>query len=78
VFSTGYIKEELLFTLIASLVLISLMVKGENDDDKPEFVSAYWKMAWKRRRYLLISYMVSVSVIGLGWLMTSTQTKKIL
>lgn len=81
-FSSSYIKEVLLVSLVASLVLIIFIAKGAKNDDKPEFVSKHWQMAWRRARYLVISYVVSASVMGLGLLITATQTdpqmKKIL
>jgi len=73
-FSSGYIKEILLFSLIVSLLFATVIAKGAKSHDKTDFVSAHWKMAWKRSRYLLVSYVVSASVMGLGWLLTSSQT----
>jgi len=65
-FSTGYIKEVLLFSFIASLLFTSVIAKGAKSNGKTEFVSAHWKMAWKRNCYLLVSYAIFASVMGLG------------
>jgi len=81
-FSTDYTKEIMALSLLASLIFASLIFRGRKSTNCSEFVSAHWKMAWRRTRYLLISYIVSISVMGLGLLLTSTQTdpqmKKIL
>jgi len=73
-FSTDYIKEILLFSLMVSLLFSTVIAKGAKSNEETDFVLAHWKMAWKRSRYLLVSYVVSVSVMGLGWLLTSSQT----
>jgi len=81
-FSTAYTKEIMALSLFASLIFAASIFKGRKSTNCSEFVSAHWAMAWRRTRYLLISYIVSFSVMGLGWLLTSTQTdpqmKKIL
>lgn len=81
-FSTDYIKELILFSLLASTVLSLTIAKGSRSKHHDAFVSAHWVMAWRRSRYILISYLVSASIMGLGWVLTSTQTdpqmKKIL
>lgn len=73
-FSTGYLKEIMIVSLVASLIFSITLAKGAKDSDCPEFVSAHWKQAWKRTRYILISYLVSACVMGMGWLFSSTQT----
>jgi len=81
-FSTGYIKELIFFSLFSSLLFSFVIAKGAKNKECPDFISAHWKMAWRRSRYLLVSYVVSASVMGLGWLLTASQTdpqmKKIL
>jgi len=81
-FSTGYLNEIMIVSLLASLSFALILARGARESTCPEFVSAHWRQAWKRNRYILMSYLVSASVMGLGWVFSSTQTdpqmKKIL
>ena len=81
-FSTEYTKEIMLFSLVVSIICSMYIAKGATNKSHDSFVSAHWKMAWRRSRYILISYVVSASVMGLGWLFATSQTdpqmKKIL
>lgn len=81
-FSTEYIKELIIFSVVISIALSSVVAKGAKDKGCDTFVSAHWRMAWRRSRYILVSYIISAGVMGLGWALTSTQTdpqmKKIL
>jgi hypothetical protein len=40
----------------------------------PWFVAAHWQLATDRYKILLISYVVGAALIGLGWLLSLTQT----
>jgi len=73
-FSTEYTKELILVSLLVSVILSFVVAKGSKDKGDDTFVTAHWVMAWRRCRYILISYIVSASVMGLGWVLTSTQT----
>mgnify|MGYP000011002498 CR=1 FL=1 len=73
-FSTDYIREVILCSFFAAIAMSIWVAKGAKHNKETELISSHWKKAWQRSRYLLASYCVSACVMGLGWVLTSTQT----
>ena len=73
-FGIDFMREVILFSSMISLGLFTAIASKTKNTAKDKFISSHWKIASDRSRYLLISYVVSVSILGLGWIMITTQT----
>ncbi|MCX4188190.1 hypothetical protein [Methylophaga sp. OBS4] len=60
--------------LFCSLAIITSIARQANKPEgKAELVQAHWQLAWKRSRYLLLAYAVSIVLFTLGYLILQTQ-----
>jgi hypothetical protein len=60
--------------LLCSLAIITSIARQANKPEgKAKLVLAHWQLAWKRSRYLLLAYAVSVVLFMLDYLILQTQ-----
>lgn len=63
--------------LISCAFIISIMRRAAKRD-QPDLIRAHWLLAWRRGRYLLISYVVSLLLFLLGLLLLQMQPDAIM
>lgn len=77
--ASGYFTVLLSLALFASTCTLLWIAKKAkihcctSSEDTP-LVKAHWQKAWDRCVLLLIGYAIALSILGLGWLIASTQT----
>ena len=71
--SSGYLSLFLTISLIGSAVIIFWIAYRAHQKGQTDLVHQHWQLAWKRCRWLLIAYMVSIGIMLLGWLLASLQ-----
>ena len=76
--SSDYINIILAASLGGSILALLWIVKKarvtccEASKDT-SLIKAHWQEAWKRSQFLLIGYAISAAILGLGWLVASSQ-----
>ena len=74
-FSSGHIAILLTIALIGSiLMIITVAVAAFRPRGKPELVQAHQRLAWKRTKLLLFSYLAAAVIMLMGWLISVMQT----
>ncbi|GAB4306513.1 MAG: hypothetical protein Kow0083_16210 [Methylophaga sp.] len=53
--------------LISAGFIVSIMHRADKGDQSA-LIHTHWLLAWRRGRYLLLSYLLSLSLFFLGWL----------
>ena len=76
--SSDYIKLILIGSFIGSALTLLWIVKKARvtcckASKDTTLVKAHWQEAWKRSQFLLIGYAISATILGLGWLVASSQ-----
>lgn len=72
-FGIDFMREVILLSSLISLALFIAIASETKNTAQDEFISSHWKLALDRSRYLLIGYVLSVSVLALGWVMITAQ-----
>ncbi len=72
--SSGYVNIFLTIALIGSAVMIFLIARNARNSTGVALIDEHWKLAWKRCRFLLISYSAATVIMLVGWLIASMQT----
>ena len=57
-----------------SIIAYSFANAKKTAADGPWFVAAHWRLATSRYKILVIAYVVGAALIGLGWLLSQSQT----
>jgi hypothetical protein len=57
-----------------SIVAYTFVKAKKLSETGPWFVAAHWRLATGRYKILLIAYLVGAVLIGLGWLLSQSQT----
>ncbi len=63
--------------LISTGIVVSIMRRA-GKQDQPDLIYAHWLLAWRRGRYLLISYLISLALFGLGWFFLLLQADQVM
>lgn len=63
--------------LISSGFVLSIMRRA-GQRRQPQLIHAHWLLAWRRSRYLLLSYLVSLVLFLLGWLLLQMQPDQVM
>jgi len=64
--SSGYLFELLTFS-VCGVVFMLCWIYWQNKQQQDEWVNHHWEIAWKRCRVLLFSYLISLSIILVGY-----------
>ncbi len=76
-------NTEILWLIVGLPMLISTgfvlsIMRRAGKRDQPELIYAHWLLAWRRGRYLLFSYLVSLGLFLLGWLFMLLQADDVM
>lgn len=76
-------NTEILWLIVGLPILISCgfvlsIMRRAGKRQQPDLVYAHWLLAWRRGRYLLLSYLVSLVLFLLGWLLLQLQTDEVM
>ncbi len=63
--------------LISTGIVVSIMRRA-GKLDQPDLIYAHWLLAWRRGRYLLLSYLISLALFGLGWFFLLLQADQVM
>ncbi len=63
--------------LISTSVVISIMRRA-GKREQSDLIYAHWLLAWRRGRYLLLSYLISLALFGLGWFFLLLQADQVM
>ncbi|GEM_PF-492704 len=63
--------------LISTGIVISIMRRAAKRE-QPDLIYAHWLLAWRRGRYLLWSYLISLALFGLGWFFLLLQADQVM
>lgn len=63
--------------LISTGFVVSIMRRAAKRQ-QPDLIYAHWLLAWRRSRFLLLSYLVSLGLFLLGWLLLQLQPDQIM
>lgn len=63
--------------LISTLIILSIMRRA-GQRDQPDLIYAHWLLAWRRGRYLLLAYLISLALFGLGWFFLLLQADQVM
>ena len=63
--------------LISTGFIVSIMRRA-GKRHQPELIYAHWLLAWRRGRYLLLSYLISLGLFLLGWLFLLMQADEVM
>lgn len=63
--------------LISTGIVVSIMRRA-GKRDLPDLIYAHWLLAWRRGRYLLLSYLISLALFGLGWFFLLLQADQVM
>lgn len=63
--------------LISTGIILSIM-RQAGKRTQPDLIYAHWLLAWRRGRYLLLAYLVSLALFGLGWFFLLLQADEVM
>lgn len=63
--------------LISTGIVLSIM-RHAGKRHQPDLIYAHWLLAWRRGRYLLLSYLISLALFGLGWFFLLLQADQVM
>lgn len=63
--------------LISTGFVISIMRRA-GQRQQAELIAAHWLLAWRRSRYLLLSYLLSLLLFSVGWLFLMLQPDQVM
>lgn len=71
--SSGYMMQLLSVSVLGSLfMLIWIYWRSRHMQKQQEWVAHHWQLAWQRCKLLLLSYLASAAIMGLGLLISSS------
>lgn len=76
-------NTEILWLIVGLPMLISTgfvlsIMRRAGKRRQPDLIYAHWLLAWRRSRFLLLSYLVSLVLFLLGWLVLQLQPDQIM
>ena len=63
--------------LLSTGFILSIMRRA-GKQGQPDLIYAHWLLAWRRGRYLLLAYLVSLVLFGLGWVFLLLQADEVM
>ena len=63
--------------LISTGFVLSIM-RHAAKREQPDLIQTHWLLAWRRSRYLLLSYVVSLILFALGWVLLLLQPDEVM
>jgi hypothetical protein len=63
--------------LLSTGIILSIMRRA-GKQGQPDLIYAHWLLAWRRGRYLLLAYLVSLVLFGLGWVFLLLQADEVM
>lgn len=63
--------------LLSTGIILSIMRRA-GKQGQPDLIYAHWLLAWRRGRYLLLAYLVSLVLFGLGWIFLLLQADEVM
>lgn len=76
-------NTEILWLIVGLPMLISIgfvvsIMRRAGRRQQPDLIHAHWLLAWRRSRYLLLSYLVSLILFFTGWLFLMLQPDEVM
>lgn len=76
-------NTEILWLIVGLPMMISTgfvlsIMRRAGKRRQPDLIYAHWLLAWRRSRFLLLSYLVSLVLFLLGWLVLQLQPDQIM